>query len=62
MVNNQDIQQPGILSIDLSAEDMTAEFLDDATVLATTGCFATTACWSCPVSSASTAGTISSFG
>ncbi|MDH6114337.1 Fe-S cluster biogenesis protein NfuA [Kitasatospora sp. MAP12-15] len=53
-------RQGDIWAIDLSAEDMTVESLDTATLLGTTGSFACGACASCPVSSASTAGTIGS--
>ncbi|GAB1641472.1 thiocillin family RiPP [Krasilnikovia sp. MM14-A1259] len=48
--------------IDLSAEDMTAETLDDTMALGTTGSFACGACASCPVGCASSAGTFSSAG
>lgn len=52
--------QRDIWAIDLSAEDMTVESLDSAALLGTTGSFACGASASCPVSSASTAGTIGS--
>jgi hypothetical protein len=48
--------------IELSAEDVAVEILEQADSLATTGSFACGACASCPVGCASSAGTFSSAG